>query len=150
MRIDDYVDHGEQLVLALRQLEAIQSGQDLARHQAAIVGEGECAGYAAELPHGRGGGDALAGDVSEHDAEASAGEGERVVPVAADLVGGTGRLVVSGQLDPSDLGQSLGNQAALKLDRDPVLLLVPSDSVVCRTAAFPISPGTMPLAGPNA
>ena len=53
-----------------------------------------------------------------HDA---VGAAHGVVPVAADLEPDAARVVAPGELDALDLGERLGQQAALERDRDLVL-----------------------------
>ena len=135
-RVDDRVDDREQLGLAKCELMAVEPGQHLAGRAEALVRQREGARHAAQLAHRRGREDSAPGDVAEHYTEPAAGQGERVVPVAPDL--GAGRLVVRGELQPADLGQPLGQQAALQLNRDAMLLLVQlrlADSSAARSDA---------------
>jgi hypothetical protein len=81
------------------------------------------AGGVAELPHRRGGGQPVPGHVTDAQGDAAVGQGEHVVPVAADLDVAGGRQVVRRQLQAVELGQPLGEQAALQGARDLRLAL---------------------------
>ena len=122
--IDDRVDDREQMLVAQGELVAVEQRQRLARRPVSGLGQGECARQRPQLSHRGGGPDATPGDVAHHDAEPAVRQLERVVPIATNLHAEPGHLVGGGQRDAGAPGEALGNQPALELDRDPVLLLV--------------------------
>ncbi|GHD82241.1 hypothetical protein GCM10010336_69350 [Streptomyces goshikiensis] len=90
----------------------VQALEDLARGLlGAVYREG--AEHVAQFAHAGGGLDVVAGDVPDDECKVSAGEGEGVVPVASDLGGPLGRLVVGGQLHTVHARQG-GEQGALE------------------------------------
>ena len=82
----------------------------------------------AQLAHPRRGVDAVAGDVAHDDAEAPAGQRDRVVPVAADARAAPARGDVRGQRHARDRRQALGQQRALQGGGDaPVAFVLQLD-----------------------
>ena len=79
---------------------------------------------AAQPSHHRGGGQPLARHVAHHEPDRAAGHGQHVVPVAAHLRLGRGRLVARRHLQPGELREALRQQAALQRLGDAVLALV--------------------------
>ena len=79
---------------------------------------------AAQLAHARGGGHAAAGDVADDEAEAPAGQGEGVEPVAAHRGALAAGGEVRGERDAGRLGQAAGEEVALQGGGDRALALV--------------------------
>ncbi len=104
LRVDDRVDDREQVLVAPRELVAVQQRQRLAGVAVAGLGEREGAGQRPELSHRGRRPDAAAGDVADHDPEAPVGHLERVVPVPADLRGKPRHVVGGRHRDPAHLG----------------------------------------------
>ena len=75
----------------------------------------------AQLAHEGRGAQPVAGDVADGQADAAAGELDDVVPVAADLV--AGREVARRGLDADEVGEAVGQQAALQGDRAAMLAI---------------------------
>jgi len=122
--IDHGVDDREQLLVPEGQLVTVEQRQCVTGRPMALAAQRERARQGPQLPHRRGGADAPAGYVADDDAEPAVRYLERVVPVPAHLHAEAGDLVGGGQLDAVHLGQALGDQPTLKLDRDEVLLVV--------------------------
>jgi hypothetical protein len=78
----------------------------------------------AQLAHPRGGVDAVARDIPDDDAEAAAGQRDRVVPVAADPRPARAGRDVRGERDADDARQPVGQQRALQRRGDPAVALV--------------------------
>src|SRR6266508_3492938 len=73
------------------------------------------------LPHGRGGPQAMPGDIADREPNPPVGELHHVVPVAADLHIRGCRHVAGRQQDTGNLGEAVGEEASLQGLRDPVL-----------------------------
>ena len=86
--------------------------------------DGVGAGDAAQLAHARGGGHAAAGDVADDEAQAPAGQGEGIEPVAAHGGALAAGREVRGQGDARRLGQAAGEEVALQSGGDGALALV--------------------------
>jgi hypothetical protein len=79
---------------------------------------------AAQLAHAGGRRHPAAGHVAHHDAQPAAGQGQRVVPVAADGRAARARGEVGGDADARDLRQPLGQEVALERGGEEPLALV--------------------------
>ena len=77
-----------------------------------------------ELPHHARRLEPVAGDVADHEPDLPAGERDHVVPVAARLEPHLGGQVPSGEREPVDRREVLGEQCALERLGDPVLAVV--------------------------
>ena len=125
---------GEAEVAGLGVEHAVQAGDEhLLRHVRAqvlvdalerLAGLDEPLGGGAQHAAGGGhherGGDALVGDVADHEADLAAGQRDDVVEVAADLAR---RAVVGGDLPAGELGELLGEEVLLDQLGDLELLL---------------------------
>ena len=94
-----------------------------------VVLEGERAERVPQLPHHRGGLNALADDVADDEADRAVLELDDVVPVSADVDADRARQVAGRERDPADRRQALRQDAALHRLRDPALGLVAAGAV---------------------
>ena len=104
------------------------------RGRAVVRRGGQGAQRRVQPPHRGGGAQVVADDVADGEPDPAAGQGEGVVPVAADVVVLVGRAVAAGELRPGQVRR--GRRAAERL-----LQLVAPPPVPPRTAAPGAAPG---------
>ena len=119
--LDDGVDQRRHVVGAQRLVVEVQPRDDVGRRMALDrVGARD----AAQLAHARGRAHAAAGDVADDQAEAAAGQGEGVEPVAAHRGALAARGEVRRSATPGRVGQPAGEEVALQRGGDRALALV--------------------------
>ena len=116
--IDDHVGGGRHPAARDRLQHAVQA---LERVPGRMAVERVRAQAGAQLAHERRRPQPVAGDVPDGEADLAARQVDDVVPVAADLV--AGREVARRGVDADEVGQAVGQQAALQRDRAAMLAI---------------------------